>query len=161
MNALATAWILFLMAIVVADISGRELFGAPIAGVPEIVKLSIVGIVFLQIGHTHGAGRMIRSDSLLVAAGKRWPAVKTALDIAADLLGIAFCTVLVQAVWPRFLKVWERGEFEGAVGHFTIPVWPFYLIIVCGTAVLALSFAVNLARIIVGVNGKISDKGGF
>ena len=51
-NVVATLWIILLMLLIVGDILGRELFGNPIAGVPEMVKFSIVGIVFLQISHS-------------------------------------------------------------------------------------------------------------
>ena len=52
-NVVATLWILWLMVLIVSDVIGRETIGQPIAGVPEMVKFSIVGIVFLQIAHTH------------------------------------------------------------------------------------------------------------
>ena len=44
-NVVATTWILLLMVLIVADVVGRNAFLSPIAGVPEMVKYSIVGIV--------------------------------------------------------------------------------------------------------------------
>ena len=52
MNAVATFWIFVIMFLMTGDVLGRVLFNRPITGTPEIVKVSIVGIVFLQIPHT-------------------------------------------------------------------------------------------------------------
>ena len=142
-NVVATLWILGLMVLIVADILGRELFGAPIAGVPEMVKYSIVGIVFLQIAHTHRAGQMIRSDGILNLVGKRSPRLGALMDLVAQLLGAVFAATLAWTVWPKMTRAFERGEMEGIPGHFTMPVWPFLGLIVLGSALLALSFAIS------------------
>ena len=49
LNVIGTAGIFLLMLLINADVLGRSLFDRPISGVPEIVSLSIVAIVFLQI----------------------------------------------------------------------------------------------------------------
>src|SRR3989304_2905183 len=46
MNAIGTIWILVLMVLINSDVIGRDLFGAPVRGVTEIVSMSIVGSVF-------------------------------------------------------------------------------------------------------------------
>lgn len=145
-NVVATLWILGLMVLIVSDILGRELFGKPIAGVPEMVKYSIVGIVFLQISHTHRAGEMIRSDGILGMVRKRSPKAGAAMDLVAQLCGMAFAGVLAWTVWPKMTRAYARGEMEGISGHFTMPVWPFLGLIVLGSALLALSFALAAAH---------------
>ena len=145
-NVLATLWIIVLMLLVVADVAGRNLFLAPIAGVPEIVKYSIVGIVFLQIAHTHAHGRMIRSDGLLMMLAKRHPRISALFDFIAQLAGCGLTIALAWAVIPRLQKAWDRGEYEGALGHFVLPVWPFYTIIVIGSMLLAFSFLLAALR---------------
>ena len=52
MNSIGTAWVFVLLVIINLDIGGRALFNHPVRGVPEIVALSIVACVFLQIAHT-------------------------------------------------------------------------------------------------------------
>ena len=49
MNALGSVWILLLVLMVFADALGRSFFSHPIAGVTELIQISIVGIVFLQL----------------------------------------------------------------------------------------------------------------
>lgn len=144
-NVVATTWILLLMVLIVADVVGRNAFLNPIAGVPEMVKYSIIGIVFLQVAHTHWKGQMIRSDGLLVMVSRSRPRLAASLDLAAQLAGTAFTFLLAWAVWPRMVKAFERGEMEGVSGHFTLPVWPFFLIIVFGAVLLGLSFLLAAA----------------
>lgn len=145
-NVVATTWILLLMALIVADVVGRNAILHPIAGVPEMVKYSIVGIVFLQVAHTHWKGQMIRSDGLLAMVASVRPRLAAGLDLVAQIVGAAFTFVLAWAVWPRMVKAFERGEMEGVSGHFTLPVWPFFLIIVVGSALLGLSFLLASAE---------------
>lgn len=142
-NVVATTWILLLMVLIVADVVGRNAFLSPIAGVPEMVKYSIVGIVFLQIAHTHARGQMIRSDGLLEILGRTRPRLVAGIDMVCQLVGLGFTLVLASAVWPHMARSYARGEMEGVSGHFTLPVWPFLLLIVIGSALLAVSFAVS------------------
>ena len=46
---LGTGLILLLVLLINSDVVGRALFGAPVSGVPEMVSLSIVAIVFLVV----------------------------------------------------------------------------------------------------------------
>ena len=53
------------MLLINSDVLGRNLFNAPVRGVTELVSLSIVGIVFLQLADTLHSGRFTRADVLL------------------------------------------------------------------------------------------------
>lgn len=142
-NVVATTWILLIMVLVVADVIGRDAFLSPIAGVPEMVKYSIVGIVFLQVAHTHWKGQMIRSDGLLTLVAQSRPRLASCFDLAAQIIGAGFTFLLSFAVWPHMLRSYNNGEMEGVSGHFTLPVWPFLLIIVLGSGLLGLSFLLS------------------
>ncbi|MDU9005632.1 TRAP transporter small permease subunit [Sedimentitalea todarodis] len=148
-NVAATVWILLLMVLILADVIGRNAFLSPIAGVPEMVKFSIVGIVFLQIAHTHRHGQMIRSDALLGMLMLRRPRIGALLDLVMQLAGAGVSLMIARAVWPKAVRAIDRGEMEGIAGHFQMPVWPFLVIVAGGAALLALSFlmsAISAAR---------------
>ena len=151
-NVIGTMLIVALMVLIGADVAGRGLFNAPISGVPELVTLSIVVIVFLQIPQTMRAGWLTRSDAILEAVRSRAPRAALAMEILFDLTAIAVVAIILHATWPLFLKSWERNTFVGAVGDFTAPVWPVKLVIMIGAAMLILQFArraiANLARIL-------------
>ena len=66
LNGLGTAWIFVMMVLINADVIGRAVFNAPIRGVPLIISLSIIAIVFLQL---HDALPICRASSLIVTQG--------------------------------------------------------------------------------------------
>lgn len=140
---MGTIWILALMVLICADVAGRFFFNKPIAGVPEMVSLSIVGIVFLQLASTLRAGRMTRSDMLLSFLSKRSPKLGYVLELIFSSAGAYIVFIIFQASYPRLVKAIERNEFVGAVGHFTAPVWPIKLILIVGAGALCIQFLIN------------------
>ena len=145
-NVCGSLLILALMALIVIDVLGRNLAGAPLPGVPEMVALSIVAIVFLQSPQTLRAGRMPRSEALLSVLDRRAPRASTRLRDLHDLAGLATAAIVCHASWAPLVRAWERNTFVGAVGDFTAPVWPVKATIVVGAALLALQFAARIAR---------------
>lgn len=146
LNVLGSLLILVLMLLIGLDVAGRNLFAAPLSGVPEMVTLSIIAIVFLQIPAALRAGRMTQSDSLLSALARRRPALAGALETLFDLVSIAVIAVIARMSWPMLARAWERGEFIGAVGDFTAPVWPIKATLILGCAVLIAQFCARIWR---------------
>lgn len=146
LNVLGSALILALMLLVVADVAGRNLFGAPLSGVPEIVTLSIVAIVFLQVPQSLRDDRIPRSDSLRPWIAARAPGFGRTLETLFDLAGIAVMAVIVWTTWPILVRAWTRNDFIGAIGEFTAPTWPVKAIIVLGGSVMILQFALRILR---------------
>ena len=112
----------------------------------ELVTLSIVAIVFLQIPQALRASRLTRSDALLSWLERRSPLTGKWLETLFDLVSIAVVWVIVSTTWPIFVRAWERGEFIGALGDFTAPTWPVKLTILIGGSMLILQFAARILR---------------
>ncbi|MGI9356806.1 MAG: TRAP transporter small permease subunit [Rhizobiaceae bacterium] len=146
LNVVGTLLIVGLMLLIGADVVGRGAFSAPISGVPELVSLSIVAIVFLQVPQALRAGRFTRSDAVLGWLQNRRPSIARSLEVAFDIIAILLLAALLYAAWPLFVKDWEANTFVGAVGDFTAPVWPVKLVIVIGTVMLMLQFASRILR---------------
>ncbi len=140
LNALGSLWIIALMALIAADVVGRTGFNAPVRGVTELLSLSIVGIVFVQLASTQREGRLTRADALLGRLRTSLPRLAALLDGVAHLAGAGLLFVLVWASLPYFTRAWERGEYVGALGDFTAPTWPIRLIIVVGSALAGTQF---------------------
>ena len=141
LNSVGTAWIFALMVIINVDVLSRYLFNAPIQGVAEIVELSIVGIVFLQISDAVRAGRLTRSDGLFQQIVKRRPVLGHSMGAVFDLAGTMFFIFILFGAIPRLIEAYERGYFAGNEGLFVVPVWPIRLILVIGCIVVATQFA--------------------
>lgn len=142
LNSVGTLWIFVLMVIVNADVVGRTAFTAPLPGVPEFARLSIVGIIFLQLAHTLRCGRIIRADGLLRWVQRRWPRVAAAFDAVFALAGAGLFAVLVYGSYPLFLRSWRSSEYAGVEGYITFPTWPVRLIILLGCALACLQFLI-------------------
>lgn len=140
MDTIGTAWVFVLLIIINMDIIGRAVFNHPIRGVPEIVSMSIVALVFLQIAHTLSVGRLTRSEVLLNLLFKRKPGLGYFLQGIYHLTGAALFIILFWASLPMFTKAWKINEYVGAEGDFMAPVWPVKLIILIGCAAACIQF---------------------
>lgn len=141
MNALGTLWILALMVLINLDVFGRNLLAAPVRGVTEMVSLSIVGIVFLQLADTLRAGRFTRADILLHHLKRTRPALADGLHALFHGVGFALMVVILLASWEPLAQAVRIREYVGAIGDFQAPVWPVRLITLVGLCATALCFA--------------------
>jgi TRAP-type mannitol/chloroaromatic compound transport system permease small subunit len=140
MNSIGTVWVFVLLVILNLDIFGRFLFNHPIRGVPEIVSLSIVALVFMQIAHTLKVGRLTRSETILNWIRKRFPKFGHLLEGIFHLIGAFIFAVIFKGSVPFLVKAWEIDEYVGAEGDFMAPVWPVKLIILIGCVAAAIQF---------------------
>ncbi len=146
MNSIGTAWVMVILVIINLDICGRLFFNYPLRGVPEIVTMSIVALVFLQIAHTLKVGRLTRVEILLDLFQKRLPKLRLFCEGIYHLVGAGLLLVLFSASVPLFTGAWKIGEYVGAEGDFMLPIWPVKLIILIGCIAGSLQFLLIAAR---------------
>jgi len=140
LNAVGTIWIFVIMVLINADVFSRYLFNRPINGVPLIIELSIVAIVFLQLAAALREGRMTRSDVLIGRLLARRPQLGLSLQAIYHALGAVLIGILFFYSAPLFEKAWRRETYTGVEGDFTIQVWPLKLLILVGAAVCGVQF---------------------
>ncbi|MEE2996285.1 MAG: TRAP transporter large permease subunit [Pseudomonadota bacterium] len=148
-NGGGSIWIFCLMSVLCADVFTRTLFNAPINGVPLLVELSILVIMFMQLPAAIRSGRLTRSDILLARLLRDRPSIGLSLKAAYDLLGIALMITVFVYTLPAFEKVWRRDTFEGLEGDFALPSWPFKLLILIGSVMCTVQFGRSLCTGIV------------
>lgn len=144
LNAVGTVWVAAITVLICADILGRLLFSFPITGVPEIVKVSIVAIVWLQIPHTLKIGGHLRSDIVLRRLSFRGRAIA---NLFAYALGALVFGLLVFSGWDTMILAWEMGEFEGEL-PVRVPTYPLRTIVLLGAALTCLQFLLLAAEVI-------------
>ena len=159
MNALGTAWIFVLMILINADAFGRTLFAAPIDGVIEMVELSLVGIVFLQLADAARRGRLTRSDGFFNLVMARQPRIGRYMGAAFDLLGALFMAAIVFGSTTLLMDSVKNDYYVGNEGVFTFPVWPVKTIILIGCVIAGLQFLVFAWRYLAGHDARPSAKG--
>lgn len=138
-SCVGTIWIVLLMIIIFADVVGRGVFNSPIAGIPEIVKNSIVGLTFLQLAYVLRNGRHIRTTFLYDRVPNRW---KRVMDIFGSLAGMAvFIMIFYSSLEPAH-RAFVTGNFEG--NNVRIPTFPTHVLILLGSLLMIFQFAVSI-----------------
>jgi len=140
MNSAGTVLIFGLVVLINLDVFSRFLFNAPIDGVTELVELSIVAIVFLQLADAVRAGRLTRSDGFYSKLQIRFPRFAHVLGGLFDLAGAVFFVTIIMGSVPRLVDAWQRNYFSGNKGIFVVPVWPVRLILVVGALTVVFVF---------------------
>lgn len=157
LNVIGTLLIVALMILINADVIGREVFLSPISGVPEMVSMSIVAIVFLQVAQAFRMGRFTRTDALINVLERSVPRIRALLEFVYCLVGFFVIAVLLNASYPLFTKAWDGNDFVGTVGDFIAPEWPVRLIILIGCAALLLQLFMSGMRAAHGIwTGKVT-----
>ena len=145
-NALGSLATFALMCLICADVAGRYLFNAPIAGVAEIVEISIVAIVFAQLADTTANDRITRADSVIGMLRTSRPRIARAIDFIAALTGVALMAILIYGIVPSIIKDYERGYYVGTVGLFTFPSWPTKVIVAIGVVLTGIQLLIAALR---------------
>ncbi len=145
MNAAGSCWIVVLMLLINVEAIGRSAFNQPIIGVIEMIEISIVGIVFMQLADSLRRGVLTRSDGLFNQVMARRPRAGHAMGTATCLTGAGFMALILSGSVPFLVDAWENDHYIGVEGMFTAPVWPVALIIVVAVTVTMIQFLIMLA----------------
>jgi tripartite ATP-independent transporter DctM subunit len=146
MNGAGVVWIFALTFLICADIVGRTVFDHPIHGVPEMVSLSLVASVFLQLAYAVHHSRLTQAEMLLAPLAARVPHLAARWYLVIYATAIALFALLAIGEWPDFLHAFRTSEFEGVEGIFTVPVSPIKGVIVLGSIVVVVEYLRQLVR---------------
>jgi TRAP-type C4-dicarboxylate transport system permease small subunit len=144
MNAIGTAWVGFITVLISCDIVGRVAFNSPIIGVPEIVKVSIVAIAWMQMAHTLKIGGHLRSEIILDRLPSRGKAI---VNLMAYSMGAFIFAMVVLSGWGNMIEAWRIGEFEGELPE-RVPTYPVRTILLLGAALTSIQFLLLLKQTI-------------
>jgi len=140
MNTIGSVWVFLLMIMICVDAFSRTLFNHPFHGVTELVELSIVGIVFMQLGDATRRGRLTRSDGFFNIMKSRKPKVGNYMGAIFDFTGVVFFVIVLFGAIPDMIDAWVNDYFVGEEGLFTAPEWPIKVVIVLGCVITLLHF---------------------
>jgi TRAP-type C4-dicarboxylate transport system permease small subunit len=133
-------WAFFLGFYICADVIARNL-NIPVQGTNEIVRDSIVMMVFLQLAYCVKIGGMLRADFLAALLPVR---VSRVLNVFGALAAIAFFLAVLYGAWGPAVDAIRTGEFQGD-GALRVPAWPARVAILIGCALAALNYALIIA----------------
>lgn len=138
LNAIGTLVVLALVVVVNFDVVARGVFDAPFHGTYELVQFSMVLIVFLQLPDVVRAGKLTRSDGMLLAMNASRPLTTLVVRRVIDLVSATLMLLVAITIWPEFVEDWQTNDFFGTPGIFTAPWWPVRLVIFVGSVLCCL-----------------------
>lgn len=138
LNLLGAFWVVLLMVLITADVVGRAFFNAPLTGVPEIVKISVVGLVWAMMAHTLKIDAHLRSKILLNRMSFK---ARRVVEMLACVLGAVMFGLIVYSGWDQMIDAWRIGEFEGEE-PVRVPTYPIRSLVLLGAALTALQFCI-------------------
>lgn len=137
LNAMSAIWLGSVAILILADVIGREAFGAPIYGTNEIVANSVLSILMLQLPLAILNRKSLRTTIVYAALGKR---AKSLVNTSSYFFALLLFAAIGIGSWPNMLESWAILEQEGS-GIVTIPVYPIrtLVVVVSGICVLVCS----------------------
>lgn len=143
--ALGTLMIVVLMTMICADVLARNLIGGSLPLISELGALTLVMIVFLQLGTAVRNDRLARTDFFMDFVAARSPRAAAALGGLWALFGLAVCAGIAWSTWGILGRDLDHRNFIGVPGVMTLPTWPFRALILLGITVATLQFVIQAA----------------
>jgi TRAP-type C4-dicarboxylate transport system permease small subunit len=143
-NVAGTITVLGLVVLLNVDVVARGVFNAPLKGTYELVQLSVVFIVFLQLADVARVDRLTRSDGFLNVIHLRRPGVAALMRRIINALSAIFMGLIAYIMFPEFIKMWGTNNFFGVPGVFTVPWWPIKLVIAAGAGLTCVIFTLKV-----------------
>ena len=163
MNTIGSLWTFVLMVMIDTDAFSRTLFTHPIHGVNELVEMSIVAIIFMQLGDATRKGWLTRSDGFYGLVQRLNLRAGHIMGAIFDFLGVVFLLIVLYGVIPELHDAWRFNYFVGEEGLFTVPEWPIKAILVLDCIVTMLQFLKFAIRHFVPAvrGGKVTEDGWY
>ena len=137
-NGVGTVVLGVMVLLTVADVLLRLFLDRPIRGAFEIVEFLMVMVVFSAMAYTG----LLRGHIVIQILSSRLPECPRAiLDSIADLISIGFCCLLI---WQGIAQAQMTRLRNDISGVLSIPVSPFYYVVVLGMVLMGLVFLANL-----------------
>ena len=153
LNLLGAFWVVLLMLLITADVAGRAFFNSPLPGVPEIVKISVVGLVWCMMAHTLKVGAHLRSTILM---DRMPPKARRVVELVACLLGAVMFGLIVYSGWDQMIDAWRVGEFEGEE-PVRVPTYPVRSLVLLGALLTSIQFCIMFVEHLRGRSFQAED----
>ena len=108
------------------------------SGVAEIVRTSIVIIVFLQAGYAIRSRSMLRADFLVSRLSGTFQKM---LLVFGYLMGAAFFLMVIWGGWEESVRAWVDMNYEGE-GALHVYTWPARWAVMFGSLIALLNYLV-------------------
>lgn len=155
--ALGTVMICVLMVIISSDVVARNVLGGSLPLVSELGALTLVMIVYLQLGTAIRHDRLARAELFYAGFRARHPRAGALAGALFDIVGAAAVGTMAWSTYHILGRDISSAEYIGVTGVLTFPVWPFRVFILTGLAVGSLQLALQT---VAGLRAAFAGRGG-
>jgi TRAP-type C4-dicarboxylate transport system permease small subunit len=127
--------LLFMMATITIGVLARYLFNLPITGIDEIVQMSGVAVIMLALPYATLHDAHVRVDIFDAVLGRTGRRIG---DVISRIVSGFVLVVLVDRAWDKMLDAYE---FDDTTNMLSLPMWPFYGVLVAGVSLCLVVFA--------------------
>lgn len=142
LTALAGISLLAIVAVITVSVIARYLFNNPIKGSEELVQMAGIALVMLALPYATAQGAHVKVDifdELLGNYGR----------MIGDTIGRIFsCFILAVICQRAFARIFDAYEYGDTTNMLQLPLWPFFAILMFGTGLCFLVYAVQLLLIL-------------
>jgi TRAP-type C4-dicarboxylate transport system permease small subunit len=139
-NFLGLAALVAMMLLTVADVFLRYVFKLPISDSVAFTEYLMVCVGFLTLAWCAVRGGHVTVDIVVPRFSPRTQAI---FDSVTYAFGISVSVVIV---WRSFVEALSARALDKASVLLSVPVYPFYLVLSFGSAMLALVMLSQFAR---------------
>jgi TRAP-type C4-dicarboxylate transport system permease small subunit len=140
MNIVGALLICLMAVLVNADVIGRAGFNHPLNGIPELVSMFIVAVVFLQLPYCLQLQQITRSDAVLERLKSHHRRLAHGLETLYHLIGMALFVTIAWFSLELTQQAWYSNDFVGSQGISDFASWPVKACVCFGASVAALEF---------------------
>ncbi len=130
---IAGEFILIMTLLTTEDVFMRYVFNSPIHGNFELQPMLLIGVVYLATASVQSRRGHISLD--LITSHVSGPS-KLALTLFSDIIFLTFTALITWQFALASWQAWVIGDYFKGLVHF--PLWPPYLVITFGSALLSL-----------------------
>ena len=137
-NGIGSAALGVIMLLNVVNVVLRYFFDRPIKGTLEVTELLMVIVVFFALGYT----AMLKGHIVIHILTSRLSEFAQAIgDSIAYFFSVVFCCLII---WQSVVQAQISKLHNDVIGAIDLPVFPFYYVLVLGSALMCLVFLANL-----------------
>lgn len=126
-----------MMLMITFDVLGRWLFDFPVKGTYDFTQSGLSMVIFLGLAYTHQLKEHISIDFLVE---KLPQAVQNIFDSAINFLIAGLMSLLAFHLWENSQRLYHSNT---VTGDLNLPIYMFAILAAIGTAVFALTAAMN------------------
>jgi len=148
---LGMTFLIGLMTMVVVEVVARYVFGSPIMGYIDIMRMMMAVLVFLTLAYCQREGGHIRMELFMtrvLKGGRRYHLV----EFSHLLLSLAGFTVIAISSLNGALQAYNVGDVTSVLYW---PIWPAKLLVGIGATFLCVRFILqmfySMGQVVVGV----------